>query len=165
MYTPVAFVDPPPTDSEWAHCVEIRREVFCRGQNCPEDEEFDGLDRAARHLLLRVDGVPAATARWRLVESDGLDWAKLERFAVLEQFRGLGLGRHLVAESVAQALAAGCERMVLHAQAHLCDFYAGFGFRAVGPAFEEAGIPHRRMIADAASARAAADRSGPDPSP
>lgn len=139
-------------DARWNECAAIRRTVFVEGQDCPEDEEFDRFDAEARHLLLRRDGRPVATARWRVVAvedagRDGARWAKLERFAVLDSERGRGLGRHLVAASLADARAAGHARFRLHAQSHLCGFYESFGFRAVGPPFVEAGIEHRLMIA------------------
>jgi predicted GNAT family N-acyltransferase len=34
----------------------------------------------------------------------------------------------------------------LHAQVQVVDFYAKFGFEAVGPQFEEAGIQHYKMV-------------------
>ena len=40
----------------------------------------------------------------------------------------------------------GCRRTVLHAQAHSETFYRALGFAAEGEPFEEAGIPHVRMV-------------------
>ncbi|MEL7061475.1 MAG: GNAT family N-acetyltransferase [Acidobacteriota bacterium] len=135
-------------DPGWSDCVAIRHEVFVVGQECPPDEEFDRQDAEAHHLLLRVDGRPAATARWRVTGVGNQAVAKLERFAVLEAFRGRGLGRQLVQSALDTARGAGHGRFLLHAQAHLRGFYAAFGFRAVGTPFVEAGIPHLRMLFD-----------------
>ena len=41
----------------------IRREVFLQEQGVSPEEEFDGLDDRAFHLILYNDGVPAATGR------------------------------------------------------------------------------------------------------
>jgi predicted GNAT family N-acyltransferase len=136
---------PVTTPAGWAAAYDIRREVFVVGQDCPVPEEFDGLDRDSRHVLALLDGEPVGTARWRVVRKDGEDWAKLERFAVLEAGRGRGVGKALVSHLMTAAREAGHDRMVLHAQEHLVGFYEGFGFRAVGEGFEEAGIPHVRM--------------------
>ena len=52
----------------------------------------------------------------------------------------------MVAATIGDAQAAGFGAFVLHAQAHLEGLYASFGFRPVGAPFEEAGIPHVKMV-------------------
>jgi predicted GNAT family N-acyltransferase len=136
---------------------QIRQVVFVEEQACPPDEEWDQHDApdargtSCFHLLGTVDGEPVATARWRPVG----DAAKLERFAVLEAYRGGGLGRQLVAATLEAARAAGHSRFMLHAQAHLEGFYASFGFRRAGAPFDEAGIEHVKMVLN--------ERAGTDP--
>ncbi len=124
----------------------IRQRVFVEEQACPPEEEWDGYDETSRHLLGMVAAAPAATARWRTYPYEGRLAAKLERFAVLPERRGSGLGRQLVAFAIRDAEAAGFRVQVIHAQAHLQAFYESFGFAAVGERFEEAGIPHVRMV-------------------
>lgn len=124
----------------------IRRRVFVEEQACPPEEEFDGLDSQCRHVLGWIGGMAVATARWREVPWEGGRAAKLERFAVLPEHRGGGRGRALVAWVIADARAAGHAVLVLHAQAHLERFYAGFGFETRGEGFVEAGIPHVLMV-------------------
>jgi predicted GNAT family N-acyltransferase len=129
------------------HVVAIRTRVFVEGQDCPPEEEFDGLDPHCRHVLAWLGGEPVGTARWREVTTpDGRRSAKLERFAVLPEHQGRGHGRALVAHLLDEARAAGHRCFVLHAQAHLEGFYAGFGFERRGEGFIEAGIPHVRMV-------------------
>ena len=135
------------TDADWAAARAIRQRVFVEEQACPEDEEWDAFDwpedrgRTCRHLLLEAGGVAVGTARWRPV--DGV--AKLERFAVVPEARGRGLGGRLVEAAMADARAAGYERMAMHAQAHLQAWYERYGFEAEGPVFAEAGIDHVKM--------------------
>jgi predicted GNAT family N-acyltransferase len=93
-----------------------------------------------------VDGTPVATARWRAVTHDDAIVAKLERFAVLPAHRGNGYGHALVEAVLDDARRAGFDTFLLHAQAHLEDWYASFGFRSTGRRFEEAGIPHVEMV-------------------
>jgi predicted GNAT family N-acyltransferase len=139
------------TEADWAAARRIRRLVFVEEQACPEEEEWDAYDTpeargtTAHHLLGTVDGVPVATARWHPMEDASGRAAKLERFAVLPGWRGRGYGRRMIAHALADACAAGFSRFVLHAQAHLEGLYADFGFRRVGDAFEEAGLPHVKM--------------------
>lgn len=134
---------------DWQHARHIRERVFIVEQDCPPEEEWDEHDWPAAHcahLLGMIEGDAIATARWRPVEFDGRPAAKLERFAVLPMHRGEGLGRLLIAATIDDARQAGYERLVLHAQAHLEALYASFGFRRVGEVFDEAGIPHVKMV-------------------
>ena len=142
-----------PVTSEplWSLARAIRQRVFVEEQQCPPAEEWDVYDEwdapgAARHVVLFAGGSPAATARWRLVRTDGGgEAAKLERIAVLPAHRGKGLARVLVGSLVEAAETAGVARMRLSAQVHLERFYASFGFRRSGDDFWEAGIRHVPM--------------------
>lgn len=140
-------IRPATTEADWRHAVAIRTRVFVEGQDCPPDEEFDGLDPHCRHVLAWLGEQPIGTARWReITGADGRRAAQLGRFAVLPEHRGHGHGRALVAHLLEEARAAGHRRMMLHAQAHLERFYADFGFERRGKEFVEAGIPHVRMV-------------------
>lgn len=147
---PVVRFVPVETEDDWDVAKAIRVRVFVEEQDCPFDEEFDEFDAEARHVLALVDGLPVATARWRVVDKALAGHgkgptAKLERFAVLPEHRGGGLGRRLVAHVIESARAACHRRLLLHAQAHLRRFYESFGFAVEGERFEEAGIPHVLM--------------------
>ena len=139
-------------DADWEAAQDIRSRVFIDEQGCPPEEEWDEYDApAARgatcvHLVGLLRGQPVATARWREVALAGAPAAKLERFAVLPRFRGLGLGRRLVAATMEDARTAGLDRFTLHAQSHLVPFYTDFGFAPAGAPFDEAGIEHVKMV-------------------
>lgn len=131
--------------ADWEAVRAIRQRVFVEEQRCPPEQEWDAYDEAARHVLLTVDGQPVGCARWRVAQHDGRARAKLERFAILPEFRGHGHARALVGWVVADAERAGFAAQMLHAQAHLERFYASFGFRRSGDDFWEAGILHVPM--------------------
>jgi predicted GNAT family N-acyltransferase len=133
------------TPTDWQAVKAIRTTVFIDEQRCPPEEEWDEFDASSHHLLGLLGDLPVACARWREVEIDGEPYAKLERFAVLREHRGLGLGRELVAQTIEHARRAGHTRFVLHAQAHLTRLYASFGFEPEGEPFDEAGIEHILM--------------------
>lgn len=137
---------PVSTEAEWQAARAIRHRVFIEEQACPPEEEWDGHDATSQHALGLVEDEPAATARWRTVTHDGRAVAKLERFAVLPEHRGRGYGRALVQHVLKEAQQAGFRTFYLHAQAHLEDFYASFGFKREGEPFDEAGILHVAMI-------------------
>lgn len=128
----------------------IRRRVFVDEQNVPAEEEYDEFETTSLHFLARVDGVPAGTARWRRT-SNGV---KLERFAVLSEFRGQGVGKALVQtvlDSVFSQLPEPVESIYMHAQLTAMPLYAGFGFVPTGPQFDECGIMHYKMVLPASA--------------
>ncbi|CAN5550426.1 GNAT family N-acetyltransferase [soil metagenome] len=132
-----------PIDLESAFA--IRREVFVDEQHVSAEEEYDEFEDISTHFLARADGTPCGTARWRRT-SNGV---KLERFAVLKTFRGMGVGKALVKavlEDVFSQQPEPIERIYLHAQVSAIPLYAGFGFVSIGPMFEEAGIQHYKMV-------------------
>ena len=129
------------TPEEMAAAFEIRRIVFVIGQNCAPDEEYDEYEKTCRHFLAKIQGIQAGTCRIRET-SFGI---KLERFAVLEHFRGQNIGAALV-ENCLQKIQGTHEKVYLHAQEHALKFYEKFGFQAVGERFYEANIPHFKMI-------------------
>lgn len=147
MSAPTDFsIQPVASEAHWDAARAIREQVFIVEQDCPPEEEWDAHDATSRHLLGWVDDTPVATARWRTVAHDEALVAKLERFAVLPEYRGRGYGRALVEYTLADACRAGFSTFILHAQAYLEDFYADFGFETVSGVFEEAGIPHVKMV-------------------
>ena len=128
-----------------ATCRALRRVVFIEEQGVPEADEIDDLDEAAVHLLASLDGRPVGSAR---LLSFG-DTGKIGRVCVLKDCRGTGLGAALIRAAVAQfAGRGGIARVKLGAQTHALGFYERLGFRAYGPEYLDAGIPHRDMVLD-----------------
>ena len=77
---------------ELDHAREIRKKVFIMEQNVPEDVEIDQYEDTSKHIIALIDNRFIGTARWRKTENG----IKLERFAVLKEKRGLGIGNELV---------------------------------------------------------------------
>ena len=121
---------------------EVRRLVFVEEQGIPEQLVFDGLDDDALHLTVRDGGRVLATARVRFV---GDSQAKLERMAVLRQFRRMGTGRGMVSFLSSELAGRQVRELVLHAQRDAVEFYRSCGFEEQGLPFREAGIEHVRM--------------------
>lgn len=118
----------------------VRCEVFIKEQKIPRSLEFDGLDATALHwLALSGDGEPVGTIRL-------LPSGQIGRLAVLDAFRGSGVGSRLVRHAVAAAEAHGWAEVWLNAQYSRREFYGNLGFFVISDVFEEAGIPHQRML-------------------
>lgn len=125
-----------------AACLELRRIVFMVEQNVSEDEERDGKDDIAHHILARQDGTPVGCARILIDGHTG----KIGRVCVLAEARGTGLGQVIMAACLEHLKPIpGIRRAVLGAQTHALGFYENLGFVAYGPEFLDANIPHRMM--------------------
>src|SRR5947207_13919412 len=100
------------TSDELLQCYALRAAVFMGEQQCPYWEEFDGNDYSASHLMLYVDGEPAASMRVRWFSG----FAKLERAIILKRYRSLGLVLPLVEGARRVAAQKGYPKAYLHAQ-------------------------------------------------
>ncbi|HEY0899547.1 MAG TPA: GNAT family N-acetyltransferase [Sphingobacteriaceae bacterium] len=118
----------------------IRKVVFVEEQECPPELEWE-FEEESTHFMATVNGTPAGASRWR---KTGKGY-KLERFAVLKEFRGQGVGQELV-KAVLADLPADANYVYLHAQIQAMGLYERFGFEKEGEMFEEAGIQHYKMV-------------------
>jgi len=126
-----------------AEIKQIRIKVFQEEQGVYPDLEFDGLDASAVHLLAYINESAVATARIREIDSKT---AKIERLAVLSEFRKQGIGKKLMQSALSLISKQGKKLAVVHAQAYIAQLYKSLGFEIVGEEFSEAGIPHVKMI-------------------
>jgi predicted GNAT family N-acyltransferase len=129
------------SDKELQTAFAIRMQVFVKEQRVPEEIELDRDDGRALHFLAWQAGSPVGTAR--VVMRRGS--AKIGRMAVLKRYRSKGVGKKLLKRAIAIARRRGAKRIYLHAQVPVIGFYESMGFHCVGPVFDEAGIPHRKM--------------------
>lgn len=120
----------------------IRIRVFVQEQQVPAEIELDADDAHARHFFARVNGIAAGTARVVIHNSS----AKIGRMAVLKRYRRRGIGGQLLRRAVSYAKRRGARNIYLHAQVPVIGFYERQGFITIGKVFNEAGIPHRKMI-------------------
>jgi predicted GNAT family N-acyltransferase len=130
------------TNKELEQALRIRIRVFVREQGVPAEIELDEDDKRAFHLLASLEGRPVGTAR--ILMRGGK--AKIGRMAVLKSHRRKKFGKKLLTRAVTTGKKQGARKIYLHAQVAVSKFYESAGFRCVGPVFEEAGIPHRKMV-------------------
>jgi ElaA protein len=124
----------------------LRQEVFVLEQQCLYND-MDGLDPTAHHLLgWSADGRLAAYLRC-LAPGVKFEEASLGRVVTVPHARGTGAGRALVARGIALATELHPAHGIrIGAQAYLEQFYASFGFLAVGEPYDEDGITHIDMV-------------------
>jgi predicted GNAT family N-acyltransferase len=117
----------------------IRRKVFVEEEGVDPALEYDH-EEEAHHYLLLLGGKALATARWRETEKG----IKLERFAVLPEFRNRGLGGIILKEVINDVVPLG-KPIYLHSQLRAVPFYERHGFVKEGAVFYEADMGHYYM--------------------
>ena len=115
------------TSDEMMQCFMLRAAVFMGEQECPYWEEYDGNDYTASHLILYVDGEPAASIRVRWFSG----FAKLERAIILKRYRSYGLFLPFVNWAKEFCRKKGYPKAYLHGQKRLWPIFEKDGFRKV----------------------------------
>lgn len=115
------------TSDEMLQCYMLRAAVYMGEQHCPYWEEFDGNDYSASHLILYVDGEPAACMRLRWFAT----FAKFERAVILKRYRSLGLFMPFVEWAKEFARKKGYPKAYLHSQHRLWQIMERGGFHKV----------------------------------
>ncbi len=117
----------------------IRHQVFVVEQEVPEDEEWVGDDDQFDAVLaIDFEQTPIGTGR---LSKDGT----IGRMAVLEKWRGRGIGSAILQHLVSVATKNGLSKVKLSAQLQALKFYERHGFVAEGEVYLDAGIEHRSM--------------------
>ena len=137
MYTDLR-IELLPWEPARAHAAPIRFAVFVEEQRVPAEIELDQMDPKSLHAVAFYGGDPIATGR---LLPDG----HIGRMAVLQAWRGRGIGGRILAKLMEAARARGDREVVLSAQVHAMAFYRAHGFVEQGAEYMDAGIPHVDM--------------------
>src|SRR5687767_2317288 len=111
-----------------AEARELRRRVFVGEQGVDPAEEWDVHDEPGAdtlHFVASGAGHALGCARLRRAD-DGA--AKIERVAVLQEARRLGVGRALMDAAETAAWRRGDARLRVHAQTAVVPFYERLGW-------------------------------------
>jgi predicted GNAT family N-acyltransferase len=117
----------------------IRTVVFIEEQNVPEELEWDEFDETCTHVIAESDDEYFATGRL-------LETGQIGRMAVLKPYRARGVGSKILENLLTIAESHNMETVFLNAQVDAIPFYKKFGFEEEGGVFDDAGIPHKKMI-------------------
>lgn len=93
----------------------LRAMTYMTEQACRYDEEFDGNDLCALHLLAFEGREPAGALRLRFFS----EFCKVERVCVDQRRRGGAILAHLMAHAFEVAARKGYRRMLAHMQTRL----------------------------------------------
>jgi predicted GNAT family N-acyltransferase len=126
------------TQKEILDNVLVRGKVFVIEQNIDWEIEFDGLDQSSILFTAYVDDVPVGAAR--------LLGNKVGRVATLKAYRNRGIGKAIMDTVETYARLNDINKLELHAQLYVKDFYNHLGYVAQGKIFQEADIDHIHMV-------------------
>jgi len=158
------------TDPEFKDALEVRNEVFVKEQGCSAEGEQDEFDTGATHWVVYAsigstgsstthNRTPVGTIRLIPPAVSKHSYVTIGRLAVLKPFRGLGISKLLMDESLTYAATQGevfdvpesgigwDGRALVHAQKSVEKYYEKMGFEAdesMGEWYEE-GIVHIGM--------------------
>ena len=126
-------------DADLQGAIAVRERVFVAEQGVPVEEEVDGRDEEALHLVaLDPEGGVIGTLRLLF---DG-EVVKIGRVAVDRPWRGRGIAMQMIDIALGEARARGATRARLASQVEVVPLYERAGFAVQSGVFEEAGIPH-----------------------
>lgn len=135
--------------------VRIRHTVFVVEQHVPLEEEIDQYEAYCIHFVAYNDE-KVAMGTCRLLPLDHGEaeigsaelervQIKLQRMAVLNEFRHLHVGVALITEAEDFARRQNFKEVILGAQLTAEGFYTSCGYTAYGDVFLDAGIEHIMM--------------------
>ena len=127
---------------EW-QMLDIRQKVFKEEQGVPyEEDEVYEEEISSVSYLITLNEKPIGTIRYRQTE----EGFKIERFAILKEYRGNGYGNN-VFKFFTDMIAAKYNpcKIYFHSQCYIKDMYIKLGFIEEGDIFLEAGIEHIKM--------------------
>ncbi len=133
-------VDVASTAKDFESVFAIRKKVFVVEQNVDEREEYDEFETSCTHFIATINDLAVGTCRFRNTDKG----IKLERFAVLKNARGKGVGEALM-QTVLKHIDLN-QHIYLNAQIQVVEFYAKYGFEKEGNIFLEANIKHYKMV-------------------
>ena len=128
-------------DQDFFIIENIRNKVFADELNIAQSELFDDLDSLCDHFLI-FDGVNIVGSV-RIIVLD--DKVKLERMAILKEYRTKNYGRLCISQIKEYYSTLGFSQIILDSIYSVKNFYKKCGFLEEGKIFQRVGIDHIRM--------------------
>jgi len=131
--------------TELYQILKLRSEVFVVEQHCVY-QDIDDKDQDSYHLMCFVNDNLAGYTRL-LPPGVSYDEPSIGRVIIRSNFRGLTLGKRLMANSIVSCKELfGSSVIRIGAQMYLKKFYNALGFVETGLPYDEDGILHIEMI-------------------
>tara|TARA_B110000014_G_C19902403_1_gene466915 strand:- start:22 stop:456 length:435 start_codon:yes stop_codon:yes gene_type:complete len=129
------------TDNDFSYIRKIRKKVFTTELGISESELFDESDKICDHFIILNKNSVIGTVRFLKI----LKKVKLERMAILNEFRMNHYGKDCILQLKEFYNTLGYTRMILDSIYSVIDFYKKCGFSEEGKIFQRVGIDHIQM--------------------
>ena len=120
---------------------DIRKNVFGYELGIPEKKLFDKHDEICEHFLIFNGKDVVGSMRIRSIDQI----IKLERMAILKDFRTKNYGKESILEIIEYYSTKGASQIILDSIYSVRGFYKKCGFNEEGGIFQRVGIDHIRM--------------------
>ena len=120
---------------------KIRKTVFTDELNISQSYLMDEYDITCEQFLIKNDNLTIGTLRLRK-ENNAI---KLERMAILPEFRKMSFGLRTIDEVKKYCMTKNESKIFLDSIYDVRGFYRKCGFGEMGTVFERVGIPHIRL--------------------
>ena len=128
-------------DKEFSYVRDIRESVFYDELGISKQELFDKNDESCDHFLI-FDG-QKVVGSVRMLSMEKI--VKLERMAILKDFRTKNYGRNCILQLKEYYSEIGFSQIILDSIYSVREFYKKCGFIEEGDVFQRVGIDHIRM--------------------
>ncbi len=128
-------------DKDFSLIRHIRKTVFSDELQISESELFDEFDDSCDHFLI-FDGTNIVGSVRIIVLNDKI---KLERMAILEEYRKKNYGKISISQIKEYYSALGFSQIILDSIYSVKNFYKKCGFLEEGKIFQRVGIDHIQM--------------------
>lgn len=136
------------SEEKLIECSAIRKKVFGDEEQAVESlyriDEFDRMPET-RNFLLSVHGETVGTARYLKYDDST---AKLQRMAIVKNYRGQGLASKLLNTIESVLVEEGYKTLLFDAASSAKIFYEKNGYQVISDEFYEDGRPHLTMKKD-----------------
>lgn len=122
----------------------IRTVVFVDEQNFKD--EFDEIDPVAVHIAFYYNNKPIACCRYFKADCQDENVYQVGRIAVLKEYRGKNIGKHILSTVETQVKKKGAVKLVLSAQTRAKEFYKKCGYTETGNTYYEEYCEHIKMF-------------------
>ena len=129
-------------DKDFSFIQDIRKSVFTDELQISESELFDDFDNSCDHFLIFNGKNVVGSLRIIVME----DKIKLERMAILNEYRAKNYGKLCILQIKEYYSALDFSQMILDSIYSVKDFYKKCGFTEEGAIFQRVGIDHIRMF-------------------
>ena len=128
-------------NKEFSYVRDIRESVFYDELGISKQELFDKNDESCDHFLI-FDG-QKVVGSVRMLSMEKI--VKLERMAILKDFRTKNYGRDCILQLKEYYAEIGFSQIILDSIYSVREFYKKCGFIEEGNVFQRVGIDHIRM--------------------